>query len=247
MVFSIHKPLTATGDNRRANGGTPATFGVDLNRNWNCHWGGPGSSGTPSSDTYRGTAIASEPEVQAVQSYVRGLPRKLGGVDYHAYGPLVLRSWGYTTSPSDEESWLKPMGDNWAAAIRAVNNVNYVSEKAAELYVASGCFDDWMSNKTTGIGAQFPGHGWTIEVRGNSFVMPPSNIRPCGTENFAGFINWTLAMLARFGNPTDYFHEDGFTLRRPHGGAESVREHGMHAESDTRPRHPRPFHFHGNV
>jgi hypothetical protein len=229
--------------NRRANSG--GTYGVDLNRNWNCHWGGTGSSGTPSSDTYRGTAVASEPETQAVLNYVRTLGNKLGGVDYHAYGPLVLRSWGWTMTASSDEAWLKPMGDNWAAAIRAVNGVNYVSEKAAELYVASGCFDDWMSNVTAGIGANFPGHGWTIEVRGNSFVMPPSNIRPCGAENFAGFVNWTTALLNRFGNPLDFYDEDGFTHRRPHHQGRMEEHHGAHAE--TRAHHPRPFHFHGNV
>jgi hypothetical protein len=35
------------------------------------HWGGEGSSGTPTSDTYRGTAPFSEPESKAVSDYAK--------------------------------------------------------------------------------------------------------------------------------------------------------------------------------
>jgi murein tripeptide amidase MpaA len=46
--------------NRRNNG--DGTFGVDINRNWGAGWGGEGSSGSGSQETYRGTAPFSEPE-----------------------------------------------------------------------------------------------------------------------------------------------------------------------------------------
>ncbi len=45
--------------NRRNNGN--GTFGVDLNRNWSLQWGGAGSSGSSSSDLYRGPSPFSEP------------------------------------------------------------------------------------------------------------------------------------------------------------------------------------------
>jgi hypothetical protein len=177
--------------NRQTN--TGGSMGVDLNRNFDDHWGGPGSSGVPTSDTYRGPSAASEPETKAVQAYVRGLTNKLAGIDYHSYGPLVLRSWGWTSTPSSDESWLKPIGDKWALTINSVNGQNYVSEKAAELYVASGCEDDWVSVQST------RGHGWTIELRGRSFVLPPAEITPTGRENFAGLLNMTGELLNRFG------------------------------------------------
>src|SRR5258705_319958 len=52
--------------NRRANAG--GTTGVDLNRNYAFQWGfdNSGSSPTPTDETYRGTAAASEPEVGAL-------------------------------------------------------------------------------------------------------------------------------------------------------------------------------------
>ena len=55
--------------NRRANVG--GSYGVDLNRNYATGWSAPngGSSPTPTSDTYRGTAPFSEPETAALEAF----------------------------------------------------------------------------------------------------------------------------------------------------------------------------------
>jgi len=178
--------------NRRNNGNS---YGVDLNRNFDDHWGGQGSSGVPTSDTYRGTAPTSEPETKAINAYVLSLPKRLGGIDYHSYGPDVLRNWGWTATASADESWLKPLGDGWRDTIRAVYNVSYTSQRAGEMYVACGGCDDWMTS-----GGGMLGKGWTIELRGNSFVLPAAQIRPTGVENFAGLLYWARQLTDRFGN-----------------------------------------------
>jgi hypothetical protein len=57
-------------------GSTSNKRGADLNRNYTATWNmtnGQGSSGTPCNDTYRGPRPGSEPETQAVESYVRSL------------------------------------------------------------------------------------------------------------------------------------------------------------------------------
>jgi len=51
--------------NRRNNG--DGTYGVDLNRNYGYMWGLEGSSGDPSSSTYRGPEAFSEPETCALR------------------------------------------------------------------------------------------------------------------------------------------------------------------------------------
>jgi len=61
--------------NRRNNG---ASYGVDLNRNYNEQWGGVGSSNSPSSETYRGPSAASEPEVQALNAYFSAQSNVIG-------------------------------------------------------------------------------------------------------------------------------------------------------------------------
>jgi carboxypeptidase T len=80
--------------NRRNNGG--GTFGVDLNRNYPYSWGpgvencerGTGSSGTPSSDIYRGPAPASEPETQTMIALADEWNFAIA-VSYHSYGQFI--------------------------------------------------------------------------------------------------------------------------------------------------------------
>lgn len=81
--------------NRRLN--TGGSYGVDLNRNWDDHWGTVGTSHTPSSDTYCGTAAFSEPESKAVSSYSLSVGPIVGAIDYHSYSQLILRPYGWTT------------------------------------------------------------------------------------------------------------------------------------------------------
>jgi hypothetical protein len=70
--------------------------GVDPNRNFPEHWNydEEGSSSQLSSETYRGTGPASEPETSA---YTSLLSRARGEflVNYHSYGPLLLSTFGW--------------------------------------------------------------------------------------------------------------------------------------------------------
>jgi hypothetical protein len=53
------------------------------------HWGEGGSSTSPSSDTYRGPAAASEPEVQAIGRFFREEGKVIAGIDFHSFSQLV--------------------------------------------------------------------------------------------------------------------------------------------------------------
>lgn len=75
--------------NRRNNGGS---FGVDLNRNYPFLWGACGASTLASSDTYRGPAAGSEPEVVVLRNLIaRERPEVY--LDFHSYGQQALRLW----------------------------------------------------------------------------------------------------------------------------------------------------------
>src|SRR5688572_23562604 len=89
--------------NRQPNAGS--TFvGTDLNRNWAHQWGCcGGSSGSTSSETYRGAAPFSAPETARLRDFVNS--RVIGGVqqikahiDFHTYSELILWPYGYTTA-----------------------------------------------------------------------------------------------------------------------------------------------------
>nr|BFE77281.1 hypothetical protein GCM10020092_105820 [Actinoplanes digitatis] len=89
--------------NRQPNSGS-SYVGTDLNRNYGYKWGCcGGSSGTTSSDTYRGPSAFSAPETRVIRDFVNS--RVVGGVqqikaaiDFHTYSELVLWPLGYTNA-----------------------------------------------------------------------------------------------------------------------------------------------------
>lgn len=73
-----------------------SAIGTDTNRNWAYNWGCcNGSSGNPSSVTYRGQAPESAPEVEAVADFVRsrvvdGEQQITSAIHFHTYSELIL-------------------------------------------------------------------------------------------------------------------------------------------------------------
>lgn len=102
-----------------------STRGIDLNRNFDFQWGCcNGSSGNACSEVFRGPFAASEPEIQAIQDYVREIfPDQRDGdpsspapsdatgifVDVHSAGGLVLWPYGFSAQsvPNPEH---RPLG-----------------------------------------------------------------------------------------------------------------------------------------
>jgi len=179
--------------NRRLN--TGGTYGVDLNRNWDIQWGGVGSSHTPSSDTYCGTAPFSEPESSAVRDYLNSFNSPVGAVggaiDYHSYSQLILRPYGYTNALPPNDAIAKLVGDTIRARILAVNNVAYTSQASWQLYYTTGSAQDWYYSKGVPL-------AYTIELRDTGtygFQLPAAQIKPTGTENWAGFLYFAQYVL----------------------------------------------------
>ena len=82
------------GGQRRKNASTNGgSNGVDLNRNYGYTFGydNTGSSGTPSSDTYRGPSAFSELETVAIRNFLRTRRIKIA-LNNHAYGNLYPHS-----------------------------------------------------------------------------------------------------------------------------------------------------------
>ncbi|MGW2041614.1 M14 family metallopeptidase [Streptomyces virginiae] len=135
--------------NRQPNSGS-SYVGTDENRNWNYKWGCcGGSSSSKSSETYRGAAAESAPEVKVVSDFVRS--RVIGGkqqikaaIDFHTYSELVLWPFGYTyndTAPgltTDDLAVYKKIGTSMAASN------GYTPEQSSDLYITDGTIDDWL-------------------------------------------------------------------------------------------------------
>ena len=135
--------------NRQPNAGSTAV-GTDLNRNWGYRWGCcGGSSGTFSSETYRGAGAFSAPETRLVRDLVNS--RVVGGVqqikasiDFHTYSELVLWPYGYTYTDvpadmtADDHAVFSSLGRNMAAAN------GFTPQQGSDLYITDGTIDDWL-------------------------------------------------------------------------------------------------------
>ena len=106
----------------------PFRYGVDLNRNSSFKWaqctGFYCSSSYACDITYRGEAPASEPEVQALEDYMRAIfPDVRGALDtdaapadtsglmisLHSYAPQILFPWGWTQTPAPNRQALQTL------------------------------------------------------------------------------------------------------------------------------------------
>ncbi|PAJ72319.1 hypothetical protein CJF42_21850 [Pseudoalteromonas sp. NBT06-2] len=101
--------------------------GVDLNRNFSFGWNtvSGGSSGNECDITYRGTAPGSEPEVSAIENYVRSIYPDVRGdkdtdaapvdtkglyLDIHSYSELILWPFGHTETIAPNNKGLQALG-----------------------------------------------------------------------------------------------------------------------------------------
>jgi hypothetical protein len=142
--------------NRRPNG--DGTFGVDLNRNYGFRWGWDniGSSPTPSSEVYRGTAAFSEPENAALRDFINAHDFTISA-SFHSYGDLFLYPWGYDTLNTPDQSIFGAFGDSVSVqnGYRAGNPLN------GAIYLTNGELDDWLYGDVSQRPKVF---GFTFEV-----------------------------------------------------------------------------------
>ncbi len=128
-------------------------IGADLNRNFSWNWGNVpgGSSDNPCNELYRGPEPASEPETQAVESYLRQIfddnrgplitdaaPDDTQGmhIDLHSYSELILWPWGGTTTPAPNGNALQTLG-------RKLAEFNdYYPQQSVGLYPTDGTSDN---------------------------------------------------------------------------------------------------------
>jgi len=121
--------------------------GVDLNRNFDSHWGldEEGSSSNWSDATYRGAAPNSEPETQAVVKFVN--KKKFTFIiSYHTYGNLILYPWGWQvqTASYDDPIFVAQAGtDDHPAIWDSLLEQGYDPGVGADLYITNGDFTDW--------------------------------------------------------------------------------------------------------
>ncbi|XP_069792297.1 carboxypeptidase O [Narcine bancroftii] len=158
-------------------------FGTDLNRNFDAKWCSIGASRDCCSNIYCGAAPESEPESQAVASFLRRHePDILCYLTIHSYGQLILTPYGYTNSTIGNHDEMVQVGEKAATALEQEHGTKFkVGPSSWILYYSSGSSRDWAGD----LGINF---SYTFELRDNGtyqFLLPDEQIQPCCEETMA--------------------------------------------------------------
>lgn len=154
--------------NARANGNN--IHGVDLNRNYTFGWNScGGSSGSPSSDTYRGASAGSEPETQALMK-LGFATNPTAYLSYHSYSELVLYPFGCQGALTGENKLHQKIGTELAKMLPNDNNKGTYTPGTPWqiLYSTDGDSMGFMN-------AEFGALAFTFEV--NQSFQPPYELK----------------------------------------------------------------------
>jgi hypothetical protein len=173
--------------NRRPVGPNAAgatVFGVDLNRNHSYRWGfdNTGSSGSVTSDIYRGPTPASELETKAIERFHADHP-PVASISYHTYGGLLLFPPGhvYGRLPPDLSIFRALGGTDERPAVPdrlpASSRTSYHAAPGWNLYTTNGEYTDF-AYATHGTIAFTPELTSGVEAGAfYGFVFPDDEIR----------------------------------------------------------------------
>lgn len=202
--------------NRRPAGTPGGAEGVDLNRNFDFLWdSGIGTASDPAQSTYKGPSAFSEPEARNVRWLLDTHPGIRCFADVHAFGELILYSWGddenqvdvpgqnFTNPAFDglrgvvgddayrefirgaDQTVLVEVATGVAAAVRDVRGTSYTVDQAVGLYPTSATSDDYAFSRHLADTGSGTVYGFTIEI-GQQFVPPYAEMRMILADVAAG-------------------------------------------------------------
>ena len=194
IILQIQTAVGNVRKNRKLN--SDASRGVDLNRNFGYQWGynNSGSSPTPSSETYRGTAPFSEPETQAMRDFVNTKNFKTA-LNYHTYSNLLLYPWGYETIQTPDNATFVEYSNDMVAYNGYENG-----QPPVILYDVNGATDDWMYGEQISKPKIL---SMTPEVGSTGFWPTQAEIFPLAIENLKPnlYYTWVAGESVSLVNP----------------------------------------------
>ncbi|XP_052815835.1 carboxypeptidase B-like [Mya arenaria] len=160
--------------------------GVDLNRNFPHQWNPAiGGSTNPCTDTYSGNNAASEPETQALVTYLKANDF-FAYLTVHSYGQFWLFPWGYTSEyPTDRYELETAANAGTNAMNRETRRKWIVGSSTNALYAAAGGSDDFAKGDAN------IKYSYTLELPDAGrygFLLPATEIVDVGNELLIGLI-----------------------------------------------------------
>jgi carboxypeptidase T len=146
-------------------------YGVDVNRNYPYAWNAcNGSSGSKSSETYRGPSAGSEMETQAITALASRI-KPMIAVSYHSFSEIVIYPFGCSPKkiPAPDADTYLTVGKELAKTlVRDSGSGSYKAGTSYELlYDVDGGSVDWMYS-------QLKTMAFVIEINGDSLGFQPS-------------------------------------------------------------------------
>lgn len=166
--------------------------GVDLNRNWDSHWGAAGVSFDKCADTYLGETAFSEPETKALQDAISKTPNVIAFFSFHAYSQLLLLPYAHGQEDAPNIDFLTTMSETAMEQLRLKHGKHYtVGVPSKILYAASGGAYDYAMEK---LNIPF---SFTYELRPASasgytgFSLPTNEITPTCEEVWESLLSYS--------------------------------------------------------
>ncbi|XP_055698021.1 zinc carboxypeptidase-like [Phlebotomus papatasi] len=165
--------------------------GVDLNRNFNSSWNGPGTSPDPCRYDFAGSSINSEPEAEAISRWLKEHVKEARiktFLSLHSYSQLLMFPFGSTEAKVKNYNDLREIGEKAIDALAKVHGTKFKTGSIIEtIYPSSGGSSDWAYEEL-GIDISY-----TFELRGppdsiDMFILPANQITPVGEETLEAFI-----------------------------------------------------------
>lgn len=165
--------------------------GADMNRNFDFHWNGPGSSPDPCRYDFAGASATSEPEAANVARFItenRNSSRIETYISLHSFSQLIMFPYGHTAKKPHNYDDLTSIGKHGVDAMARRYGTVYQSGSIHEIiYPSSGGSMDWAYGV-----ANVP-VSFTIELRGPPdsefmFNLPADQITPVGLETLDAFV-----------------------------------------------------------
>ena len=163
----------------------PGCIGVDLNRNWDSHWGENNADHDPCSQMYIGPAPFSEMETRAVAKFLsRNNYTILTYISFHSFSQLVMFPFSFSDRLVPENfKELEVIADEIAEAMKNVYGTEYLSGKISDLLGTVGGTSVDYTYLKLGIKLSFG-----IELRDtgeHGFLLPSTEIIPTAEEVLA--------------------------------------------------------------
>uniref|UniRef100_A0A8C1ICT3 Carboxypeptidase A2-like n=1 Tax=Cyprinus carpio TaxID=7962 RepID=A0A8C1ICT3_CYPCA len=144
IVEKLHRPHYRLWRKSRSATSNPKCPGVDLNRNWDAEFGGPGASDDPCAEDYRGPSAQSEIEVKNIVDFIMNHGNFKSFITIHSYMQLLMYPYGYSGTDAPDQPELHDVATSASKALNSWHGTVYkVGSIFHTIKPASGASVDW--------------------------------------------------------------------------------------------------------